>query len=230
MNEEKIIKIYARTITRTSVSCAIALICTQAVADDTELLLAQPDPSTSPTPNVMFILDTSGSMGGDVTTVVPYDSTAIYAAGPCSTDAIYWTDIDLLPVCGTSNTQWVPKTSFHCDYASKQIAGIGSYTNTMAQFRNDASGTSGVDADRWQYLEPGDNTGAVECQADAGRHGENSLNPTRMWADSASDPSGAWTDNPDAAVSWGGAPRNLAYTVYDGNYLNWKSTPVATTM
>ena len=33
-----------------------------AIADDTELLLINPDPRDNPKPNVLFILDTSGSM------------------------------------------------------------------------------------------------------------------------------------------------------------------------
>ena len=56
-------KISTRKTTWMSVSCAFALLAGMpAIADDTELLLINPDPSNNPKPNVMFILDSSGSM------------------------------------------------------------------------------------------------------------------------------------------------------------------------
>ena len=91
-------KISKRKISWMSVSCALALLTgLPAVADDTELLLINPDPSQNPKPNVMFILDTSGSMKTTQTTTDPYNSTLVYP-GDCDTNAIYWTDVDVTPV------------------------------------------------------------------------------------------------------------------------------------
>ncbi len=47
---------------------------TPALADDTELLLLNPDELTAPKPNIMFILDTSGSMTTVENTREIYDS------------------------------------------------------------------------------------------------------------------------------------------------------------
>ena len=45
-----------------------------AVADDTELLLVNPNELTAPKPNIMFILDSSGSMTTVENTREIYDS------------------------------------------------------------------------------------------------------------------------------------------------------------
>ena len=54
-----------------------------AVADDTELLIVAPGNNAATPPNIMFILDTSGSMGDPVSTTKPYDSNRNYATGSC---------------------------------------------------------------------------------------------------------------------------------------------------
>ena len=64
-----------------TVGCALAVLCgSPAIADDTELLLVVPDPANPPKPNVMFILDTSGSMTTVEITATPYDSAVIYTS------------------------------------------------------------------------------------------------------------------------------------------------------
>ena len=203
----------------TAIGSAVALLVgTPAIADDTELLLIRPNPGSLPKPNVMFVMDTSGSMTTTESTVDPYDSTQNYSGG-CDANAMYWTDVDVLPTCGASNTQWVYKTAFKCDFASNQIDGIGSYTNTMVQYR--AAGPFQLAS--WQYLWPGNHTDFVECEADSGEHGDG--NASLVYAASGSGLSNPWTDDPESELSWGSAPRNLAYTFYDGNYLNWKASP-----
>jgi type IV pilus assembly protein PilY1 len=198
-----------------------------AVADDTELLLINPDPTQNPKANVLFILDTSGSMGNYVSTIEPYDSAITYG-GPCDADHIYWTDVDVLPVCDGTEENYIEKTSFHCDYASNQIAGIGSFTNTMVQYRD--GGKTGMEPGpfRWQYLALDYHDSPVECQADSGVHGDG--RPTFLWAANGTNLADPYTDNPTAELSWGSAPRNLGYTFYDGNYLNWKTNPITTSM
>ena len=217
-------KISQRKITWMSISAAVALLAgAPAVADDTELLLINPNPSSNPKPNVMFILDTSGSMTTTQDTLAPYDGNITYA-GACDSNRIYWTDVDVEPVCVVTNVQYIEKTSFHCDFSSKQMFGIGSFTNTMVQYRgggNDGT-TSGPIV--WQYLAPGYNTEAVECEADGGVHGDGRA--TFLWPTSAPNQTDPFTDDVNSALSWGSAPRNISYTFFDGNYLNWKASPV----
>ena len=220
-----IMKISSRKNTWISVGCGIALLAgAHAMADDTELLLITPDPRFNPKPNVMFILDTSGSMGTLENTIEPYDSTQTYG-GACDVNAIYWTDVDVVPVCNLANLQWVYKTHFQCDYATQQMAGIGSFTNTMVQFRDGGKNGNEPGPWRWQYLAPGYHNYFVECQSDSGTHGDGRA--TYLWADNGTNLPDPWIDDPSQELSWGSAPRNLGYTFYDGNYLNWKSSPAA---
>lgn len=222
-------KISTNRTTWTATGIAYALIAgAPALADDTELLLVNPNPANQPKPNVMFILDTSGSMGTDENTIQPYDSTQTYT-GSCDNTKLYWTDIDVTPACDAANTKIIDKTAYKCDFSMLQIGGIGSYTDTMVQYRAGTSGATNVlGLQIWQQLEPGDSTSFVECQADHGVHGQFAGGP--VYPASAAGLTDPWTNDENLAISWGSAPRNLAYTVYDGNYLNWKNNPTTVTM
>ncbi|NIA27449.1 MAG: hypothetical protein GWP02_05275 [Desulfobulbaceae bacterium] len=217
-------KISIRKTLWMSVGCAVAMLAgLPAMADDTELLLVNPDPATSPKPNVMFILDTSGSMNTTQSTVDPYDNTTTYGTGSCDPTKYYWTDVDVTPDCATTKNV-IDAGAYVCEFSRKQIAGIGSYTDTMIQYRDGgADGLSGG-KQTWQTLSAGYTAQYVECQADSGTHGDG-IDSTRLWAMSGSNLKDLWSNDAKKAVSWGSAPRNISYTVYSGNYLNWKSQP-----
>ena len=221
-------KISTQKITWMSVSFCFAMLTGMpAMADDTELLLINPDPSQNPKPNVMFILDTSGSMTTTQTTVEPYDSTRTYA-GACDPGHIYWTEFDVTPVCDASNTSYIENTAFQCDFATMQMNGIGSFTNTMVQYRDGGKDGTASGAAKWQYLAPGYYTEPVECQADSGRHGDGRAG--YLWAKAGTNLADPFTNDPKEELSWGSAPRNLGYTFFSGNYLNWKSSPASVTL
>jgi len=216
-------KISTRKITWMSVgTCLAVLTGLPAVADDTELLLINPDPSKNPKPNVMFILDTSGSMTTKQATIKPYDGDRDYS-GACDRDLLYWTDVNVTPDCATT-TNVIAKSNFYCEFAEKQIYGIGSFSNTMVQYRNGGSDGDSSGPYRWQYLAPGYKNAPVECQADSGKHGDGRT--SHLWAAAGTNLSDPFTNKAANGVSWGSAPRNLGYTVFDGNYLNWKASPV----
>src|SRR5690606_32099562 len=80
-----------------------------AAADDIEIY--QSSASAGAKPNVLFIIDTSGSMDGDVVTAPLYDPNTVYA-GSCDASRIYFSTNDTPPDCGTSN--WIPQTSNNC--------------------------------------------------------------------------------------------------------------------
>lgn len=220
-------KISTRKITWMSVSMAVTLLTGMpAMADDTELLLINPDPSQNPKPNVMFILDTSGSMTTTQSTTNPYDSATTYA-GACDPNKYYWTDVDVTPDCATTSNI-INGDKYFCDFSMRQIDGIGSYTDTMIQLR--PTGIVGL-LNSWQELKPGFADSPVECQADSGKHGDGS-NPAEVYADrdSSLPIDQGFEDDPKKEVSWGSAPRNISYTVYKGNYLNWKNAPSTVTL
>ena len=199
-------------------------------ADDTELLLLNPSSIVQPKPNIMFILDTSGSMRTLESTVQPYDSNVSYG-GSCDPNKLYWTDVDVVPVCDGTETQMIQKTAFQCEAATNQLTGIGSFSNTMVQWRDTAytfaDGTTGS-VYWWQTLAAGNETGWVECQMDRGVHGNGTAGDVYAtaygWFGSTGVP---WVSDPTTELSWGSAPRNVEYTVYDGNWLNWDASPLS---
>ena len=99
-----------------------------AIADDTELLLVDPNNQT-PKPNILLIIDSSGSMTTQETTKEPYDSAQAYSSGVCDATMLYWTEFDAVPGCDAANTRMIEKTSFRCDSATRQLSGIGMYYN-----------------------------------------------------------------------------------------------------
>jgi type IV pilus assembly protein PilY1 len=194
-----------------------------ALADDTELLIVDPSRTVATPPNIMFILDTSGSMRDPVNTTEPYDSARDYSAlGNCDANNIYWTTLDVVPACldggGNANGQFVTKAAFLCADANLRMSGIGAYTGVMVQHRADVAG-----AMRWQQLEIGNTTDPVECQNDSGVHGNGTVGDVYAMAGSGQP---QFTADANSEVSWGSGDAAQVYTAYDGNYLNWKENPV----
>ena len=222
-------KISTQKYTWISVSFVLTLLAgSPAMADDTELLLMNPDPSAVTKPNVMFILDTSGSMTTTQSTIDPYNSNLTYA-GNCKTDALYWTDVGITPTCDAANDRWFYKSQYHCEFSQKQIAGIGSYTDTMVMYRPEDLAEPSKKLS-WQDFVPGLLDPAVhmiDCLADFGDHGSATAgNPTvDVYPRKGSDRTSLYSDKAGDAISYGSAPANISYSVYDGNYLNWKSLP-----
>jgi len=216
-----------KTQSHRMISIAASLLVTvvagaPAIADDTELLLVDPNNTVATPPNIMFILDTSGSMGDPVTTIKPYDSNFDYSSGACDTDKFYWTTLPVEPSCaGGTNTQFINEAAFVCDDATLRMTGIGAYTDIMVQYRG------ADDDDRWQQLEIGNSTDIVECKNDSGTHGESPSGDVYAQAGTNND---KYTSDPDAEVAWGSGDATQAYTVYDGNYLNWKEVSVPTSL
>jgi type IV pilus assembly protein PilY1 len=58
----------------------------------------------------------------------------------------------------------------------------------------------------------------VECQADAGNHG-NGVSTTNLWARNGTASPGQWTNMSSNQISWSGTNQYLFYT---SNYLNWR--------
>ncbi len=197
-----------------------------AVADDTELLIVNPTSTISTPPNIMFILDTSGSMGDPVSSTQPYDSTkdykALFPSATCDTNNIYWTTIDVVPACddgaGNLNGKYVDKASFLCEDAKLRMTGIGAYAGVMVQHHSGGSGSA-----HWQQIDIGNTSDPVECENDSGVHGGAVAADVYAMAGSGQP---QFTSDPLSEISWGSGDAAQAYTAYDGNYLNWKENPV----
>ena len=131
-------------------------------ADDVELLLSTPASSNAAKPNILFILDSSGSMRTIEPNQVPYDADEIYT-GPCDLSQYYWSTNSSIPSCGSSYR--FNKSVFYCQQGVDQLEGAGSYTDTMAMYRS-SSGKW-----KWRTLNRWETNRAVECRADSGVHG-----------------------------------------------------------
>jgi len=215
-----------------STGLLLALACgAPAVADDTELLLVNPNAATQTIPNVLFIIDSSGSMSTEEETREVYDYNLTYVGGTeaCDPNYLYWTrNKKILPLCESGNTKKILKTSFLCNDSVKQIQGIGSYRNKMVQYRDGGSGFYsiflGLDSTRWQNLEDGNDSDIVECRKDRGKHGDGA-NLDDLFAQRGGDVAPYTNDN-DEEVAWNSWPTSDTITVYDGNFLNYLENPV----
>ncbi len=139
-------------------------------ADDVELLLSTPGLSGAARPNLLFILDSSGSMTGEVPTQNPYDATEVYA-GDCDDSMYYWKygSSSSVPNCG-SNYKF-DKDMFDCQQGITQIATAGKFVDILAMYRQGGR-WKWRDLDRWQ------DDRRVECEEDSGVHGHISDNTT----------------------------------------------------
>ena len=116
----------------------------QASADDTEIFVAAPPPGTNTAANIMFIIDTSGSMDSEVTTQVDWDPDVDYS-GSCDRDNVYWaTGADATPprCSGRRETNnYVDRDQFLCQAAQPVLdsAGITSISNVAMDSRQSRS-------------------------------------------------------------------------------------------
>lgn len=178
-----------------------------AYADDTEIFTATPPSTVDTRPNILFIIDTSGSMATAVIDRPPYDPNTSYS-GSCSTDRVYWKgSTNSVPTC--SSSRWVGSSNFLCKTAADNLATFG--TGPLGP----AASWDSSDR-RWEELQSGRNW-LVECQADAaighGRADNDNLYPR-------DGTSGPYTSNVSQGITWSGNA-NRSYIFYSGNYLNY---------
>ena len=128
-------------------------------ADDTELFVSSTTAFANVNPNIMFIIDTSGSMRSSVVTQATYNPAFSYGGG-CDAARVYWRrGSGSPPGCGTN--QWFDRTAFMCDAALQSFGSAGFYNDRMAQYDDD-------DDDRWERLDTDEKDWLVECQDDSG--------------------------------------------------------------
>ncbi len=181
-----------RNLFRLAGTAAMLLIAGAAAADDSEIFTGMSNSVSIVRPNILFIFDTSGSMSTDVVTQVPFDPAATYA-GSCSASRIYFrsgSNTSNPPNCSDNNS--VPAVAFKCDAAVQEIATFGNSVQRAAQWRGSGP--------RWRNVNG--NTGNsvwVECEADAGVHGDG-VNLAKLWpADAAIGP---WTAISAQSINW----------------------------
>ncbi|NOQ90161.1 MAG: hypothetical protein GQ549_04370 [Gammaproteobacteria bacterium] len=95
-----------------------------ALADDTEIYTQAADAAAASNPNIMFIVDTSGSMGSSSATLVKpfYDPSDTYTANKagttsCISTAVYFTEDGIAPDCSQPLTNYFNYSALECDHA-----------------------------------------------------------------------------------------------------------------
>ena len=201
-----------------SLSLALSLVITlvtlvgglPASADDTEIFIGSQN--TGVKPNILFVLDTSGSMDTDVVVDnIPYDPAVTYSNQGCATNRVYWVRDQGVPItppgCGTSN--YFNLSAFKCLAGNNAFGVAGFYAATRAaQWRTANT--------RWQEIRSDQKSEVVECRADAGIHGDG-VNLVRLYA---RDHSNKWGTS-SQSITWSANNTNRNYVFYSGNYLNW---------
>ncbi|MBT8132224.1 MAG: hypothetical protein KJO35_08140, partial [Gammaproteobacteria bacterium] len=183
------------------------------LADDTEIFTGQTLDAGQP--NVLFIIDTSGSMGGLVDWTIPYDVATPYS-GDCNNDRLYFAESNQgLPDC--NGDDWFEDYAFICEQGQPTLNSEGYYTDKLIQFEDDNK------PDKRQWDAPRDNQQdwPVECFADNGLHGDGANDIEVYAADKESAPFSIDPNDPNN-YDWIDAKE---YTVYSGNYINYISNP-----
>lgn len=192
------------------------------IADDTEIFVAEPPPGSLSAANILFIIDTSGSMDGAVTTQQDWDP-RISFTGSCDPNRVYWITGNVsAPVCsGRNNTDnYVSTASFQCTAAAAALARDGLATiNNAIQWDNSSSRARDY---VWEQLDSGRRT-VVDCRLDVDSPVADGIleNDGLTPLDGRNGPYGT---SPPAANWWTSNNRNRSYTFYSGNYLNWLRT------
>ena len=181
------------------------------LADDTEIFVTGFDaPAVCENPNVLFMIDTSGSMDSTVLTQPAWNPDTNFS-GCFDSNALYYSPTGELPDCGTANS--FTKALNACAAANERLRLVGRYRNLFRSYD--------VERQRWEVLDPLDNDGPVECEADRGISGDGSTG--LVFA--ADGEAGPWAADASNEPAWASASN---VTVFDGNWLNWNASEPTT--
>ncbi len=191
-------------ILRAACLLAACLLAVAARADDAELFLSDPDAITSRA-NVLFIIDTSGSMDTLVATQAPFATGTNYAG--CYDGAkLYFSENGTIPAC--DNPVVLPKSANRCAASGPPLANLGYYADFLLAWT--------AAEQRWSEIVADSTASELECESDRGVDGDGAAGG--RYAANGGD--GPWAATAASEPAW-----TTQYTVYDGNWLNWRSNP-----
>jgi type IV pilus assembly protein PilY1 len=204
-----VMKSSATLLSRVAGGLLAGLMLVPALADDTELFLSNAGTlgGTSRT-NVLFIIDTSGSMASEVATQAPWNPANRFS-GCFDPDAVYYSANGVTPECGSENR--LPKAANYCSAARLQMDRVGYYGDALLGWNEEGR--------RWEPLPGGATNRPLECEADRGTDGG-----TGSGTYAADGEGGPWDTSPDQEPTW-----DARYTLFDGNWLNWNASPPTVT-
>lgn len=183
------------------------LITTPVRAQDIEIYVGSTPTAEQSAPNILFILDTSGSMTTDIDITVTvrslYDNTETYT-GTYDPGRIYYSETNSIT---PSTSDWIGDQYMDCNAASLDLAVLGVFTGRLAQY-NDATGIR-----KWESISS--SSRYTECELDSGLHGSSPTSDKyALEGESA-----RYTSNSILEVDWSNT--GAVYSLYNGNYLNY---------
>jgi type IV pilus assembly protein PilY1 len=189
-------------------------------ADDIDLYVTSTTGSTSVKPNVLFIIDNSGSMDGKdvpVTGVAcQYDASKSYSGDYDSSRIYFYEAGSSLPSSGGDPDGSFLTTDNYCSASNASLNSSGIYLQALISFR------SSNNTNKWQTIRTGDRSGnPIECQADAGIHGDG-VNTSKLHASRSNNTK--WTSTANDKYNWSNA---RTYSLYSGNRLNYEALLIA---
>lgn len=218
-------KYFKSTLKSVSIGLFFSLYCSVPVmAEDIEIYTSTGGNTITTKPNVLFIVDNSGSMNNHVHNVKQYfNVNNSYAAGAnnatgCSFDEskIYYSTDGNQPACGSS--EYFDLSQLNCDHASDEYNSSGvqiSSNGPLERWGTYADQLSQRNASNvWGVIDRNDRP--VECAQDQGIHGSNGApTPNTYIVDS----SAGWQSSATTPSVWSGGKNN--YTLFHGKYLNY---------
>ena len=191
-----------------------------ALADDTEIFQSTPTSGAAARPNILLIIDTSGSMvDNSVTQAADYDPLLSYS-GDCDAQRIYYTKGSGSVSCtGAGKDRYITSSQLVCKTAKDRIEGTGVTGSALGTYVASATVQwKAGSTKQWVALDSSltgpDNV--VECAADAAiGHGATD-NDGKLPINGTSNP---WTTDPSKAANLTGVA--ATYTFSKGNYLNY---------
>ena len=198
-----------------------------ATAEDIEIYTTLGGTGVISNPNIMFVVDTSGSMSTTSPVKPLYDDSITYstaAAGSCVPTGVYFNDTGDMPDCAIS-TDYFDVSDLDCDHAlvgynadgtlinpgqDGSLLMVGTYSDQLARFDSTV--------DRWREVSISAGATMVECLSDSGIHGDNG---GKLWIeDSAQAYTGSAPADPDVPHPvWAGGAGHLQ--LFSGNYINY---------
>jgi type IV pilus assembly protein PilY1 len=204
----------------------VAYAATPAIAEDIEIYTTANLGAAVIQPNVVFVVDSSGSMGDTLSVPTAYDYTQTYT-GCYDASMIYYTSSGSMPAC-LSKDKFL-KTSNKCD-ASLNLYDKGAIINPIGPleehgFYADQIAQYNSKRDIWQGMSTknaAEQAYLVECYTDSGVHGE--AGPGDPYIEDGA----PWTSTVPATPDlphpvWANGDNSLQ--IYDGNYLNYRVDP-----
>ncbi len=186
-------------------------------AKDTDIYLTAQGITRDDAPNVLIILDNSGSMDTQISAPqrLPYDPSIDYSAQSGSpgftSGRIYWSTSGSPPTSGTS--QWISASNNNCEASKTNLntGGSGVYGSVkIIAFKPSGSGKG------WRSISAG-NDWVIDCQADNG-----ATDPNGYPKNSSLTPFAAYTTNSSQEVNWNGfTGSSYTPTLYNANYMNY---------